>query len=302
MSLLTIIVTYNAMQWLERCLNSLCESSIVPDIFIVDNGSTDGTQDYIKGHYPHILFQQSSENLGFGRANNIGLQYALDHHYDYVYLLNQDAWVLPNTIETLIKVSKKYLKCGVLSPMQMEANMMHLDCNFKENTCSFLSCPELIDALYFEKDQDVLSVNNTVMAAHWLITRECLEKVGGFSPSFKHYGEDNNFIQRVHYHGLKVGIVPLAKAVHDRENRELSFERKMYMSYVAMMIMLSSPISLRYYRFAILCYMTCLDMIKLKSYKPLGNFIKILRKYPMLRKNMQISRNSTCAFLSMMNI
>ena len=133
MKLLVVIVTYNAMQWAERCFDSLRKSTIVPDVFVVDNGSTDGTQTYIHEHYPEVIFQQSKENLGFGKANNIGLQYALDNEYDYVYLLNQDAWVMPDTFEKLIIVHKEHPEYGILSPFQMEANMEHIDKNFKKN-------------------------------------------------------------------------------------------------------------------------------------------------------------------------
>ena len=83
MKLLVIIVTYNAMQWAERCFSSLRNSIVRPDVFVVDNGSTDGTQIFVKEHYPDVMFHQSEENLGFGNANNMGLQHALDYNYDY---------------------------------------------------------------------------------------------------------------------------------------------------------------------------------------------------------------------------
>ena len=91
--LLVIIVNYNGMKWLERCLSSLTSSTVPSDVYIVDNGSTDGSQDYIRSNFKDAIFVQSEENLGFGKANNIGLQYAYEKGYEYVYLLNQDAWV-----------------------------------------------------------------------------------------------------------------------------------------------------------------------------------------------------------------
>ena len=106
MKLLVVIVTYNAMRWAERCFDSLRKSTVVPEVFVVDNGSTDGTQEYIKKNYPEVMFQQSNENLGFGKANNLGFQYALNKGYDYVYLLNQDAWIFPETLGGLVNVSK----------------------------------------------------------------------------------------------------------------------------------------------------------------------------------------------------
>jgi len=55
-----------------------------------------------------------------------------------------------------------------------------------------------------------------VNAAAWLVTAEALQKIGGFDPIFIHYGEDDNFCQRIRFHGLKVGVVPDAKVRHDR--------------------------------------------------------------------------------------
>ena len=216
--ILVIIVTYNGMEWMERCLDSVTRSTLPADIFIVDNGSTDGTQDYIRSCGKEIIFRQSGENLGFGRANNLGLQYAADNGYDYVYLLNQDAWVEEATFETLINVQRSHPEYGILSPMQIQANGHHMDRNFLNGVASRCVEGNFMEDLYFGTLQDVYEVKD-VMAAHWLISMDCLRRTGGFSPTFRHYGEDNNYVDRVEYHGFKTGFVPATKAVHDRENR-----------------------------------------------------------------------------------
>ena len=216
--ILVIIVTYNGMEWMERCLDSVTRSTLPADIFIVDNGSTDGTQDYIRNCGKEIIFRQSGENLGFGRANNLGLQYAADNGYDYVYLLNQDAWVEETTFEILINVHRLHPEYGILSPMQIQANGQHMDRNFLNGVASRCVEGNFMEDLYFGTLQDVYEVKD-VMAAHWLISMDCLRRTGGFSPTFRHYGEDNNYVDRVEYHGFKTGFVPATKAVHDRENR-----------------------------------------------------------------------------------
>lgn len=231
---LVIIVTYNAMKWIDRCLGSL-EASITPvDAFIIDNGSTDGTQDYIQKNY-NCVFVQSKENLGFGRANNEGFNYAINHHYNYVYLLNQDAWIFPNTISELIAVLEKKSDYGLLSPLQKAGDLKSLDRNFL--SC----CPHnvLSDALCDNLKQ-VYEVDH-FMAAHWFMKLSVLEKVGLFSPSFLHYGEDNNWIDRLKYHGYKCGIVPSADAVHDREFREETSEKKLWIRYCAAISLMSAP-------------------------------------------------------------
>ena len=95
-----------------------------------------------------MIFQQSAENLGFGRANNLGLQYALDNRYDYVYLLNQDAWIFPDTFETLVDISKRYPEYGIISPLQMNSDLYHIDVNIIQNTCSWYSNKDLLNDMY----------------------------------------------------------------------------------------------------------------------------------------------------------
>ena len=69
------------------------------------------------------------------------------------------------------------------------------------------------------------------MAAHWLLTRECVLTVGRLLSFFPHYGEDDNFIHRAHYWKMKVGVVPSAKAVHDRSDPVWSQEKEAYVNY-----------------------------------------------------------------------
>ena len=59
-----------------------------------------------------------------------------------------------------------------------------------------------------------------VCAASWFISKDVLETIGGFDPIFFHYGEDDNYLQRVLYHGLRVGICPAVSVCHDVEFRE----------------------------------------------------------------------------------
>ena len=222
--ILVIIVTYNALRWIDRCLESLYRSSIPVDIFIVDNNSSDGTVSYIRDKYAILQLIENKKNLGFGKANNLGLKYAIDNNYDYVYLLNQDAWVFNTTIEKLISIHEQNHFWGVLSPLQINAICNRLDANF------MLCCPRVMLSDYIFDNRNSVYMTDFVMAAHWLISRECLLIVGGFSPSFPHYGEDHNFLHRVSFLKFKIGIVPGAMGVHDRElrveSRELIIKKK----------------------------------------------------------------------------
>ena len=106
--LFAIVVTYKGYRWYERCFTSLRQSTIPVQTIVVDNASNDGTVEYIKEYFPEIHLIDSGENLGFGRANNIAMRYALDQGCDYVFLLNQDAWVEPDTFERLVKIHQRH--------------------------------------------------------------------------------------------------------------------------------------------------------------------------------------------------
>ena len=284
------------MQWAERCFNSLRTSSVKPNVFVVDNGSTDGTQAYIHEHYPEVLFQQSKENLGFGKANNIGLQYALDNGYDYAYLLNQDAWVMTDTFEKLIEISQKHPEYGILSPFQMNADLKCIDKNFLKRSCSLNSNQDLFNDIYNRRTKEVYPVP-FVMAAHWLMTIDCIKKTGGFSPSFPHYGEDNNYISRVQYHEFKVGVVPELRVVHDRGTREKSKTKSMYLSYITFIIWLSNPQINPLKAFCKIIPISLRNVLYYKSFQPIGYLIRLIINSRIIAKNKQKSLQETCSFL-----
>ena len=231
-TILTIIVTYNGMKWIDKCIHSVISSSIKSDIFVVDNASSDGTPDYIAKNFPTVLLTRSSKNLGFGAANNIGLQYAIDNRYEYVYLLNQDAWIKEDTFDKLISIQRQHPKFGILSPIQLEANEQHFDYNFGAIISQWNRESKACEDFFFGRKNEVLPFPR-IMAAHWLISRECLINVGGFSPAFFHYGEDNNYADRAWHKGYKVGVVTNATGIHDREKRHDSDEKKYLLEFYA---------------------------------------------------------------------
>ena len=221
MKVTVVIVTYNPMRWLNRCFDSLRNSSYKLNIIVVDNGSTDGSQDYIKLRYPEVELIQAIKNLGFGAANNVGIKKAYEAGADYVFLLNQDAWIKTDTIANLITVHTNESEYGVLSPIHLNGTGNALDNGFS-NYINPKYCEKLFkDSLLREYRQAAYELP-FVNAAAWLLSRQCIESVGGFNPSFFHYGEDRNYCQRVLYHGMKIGVVPNAYIQHDREGRTIN--------------------------------------------------------------------------------
>ena len=73
MKILTIIVSYNFMPWIDKCLGSMIQSGYPTDILVLDNDSKDETVKTIRERYPQVRLIENHANLGFGKANNIGI-------------------------------------------------------------------------------------------------------------------------------------------------------------------------------------------------------------------------------------
>lgn len=209
-----VIITYNGMKWLPLCLQSVSEYRFI----IVDNGSNDGTIEFIKTNYPEIVLFENGENLGFGRANNQGIEYAFNKGADYVFLLNQDAYLKPGCIEQLIRLHQKNQDFGILSPLHLNGDGSRLDKMFSIYM-GYNGNPDFYSDYLLNKQLKEIYQVPFINAAGWLISRECVEKVGGFDPIFYHYGEDENYCQRLRFHGFQIGVVPTSFIYHDREER-----------------------------------------------------------------------------------
>jgi len=215
MKIFVIIVTYNGMQWYERCFTSLRESVVPVETIVIDNASTDGTATYIHEHFPEIILIENKENVGFGRANNQGMRYALDHGCEYVFLLNQDTWIKPNVLSVMLPIAQQHPECGIFSPMHIMADEKSLYIEIEDGKTDHANA--LLSDCYFQTLKDIY-LFNYVNAAAWLIPRATLELVGGFDPIFFAYGEDDNYLQRLKYFGKSVGLIPKAQIIHDHQD------------------------------------------------------------------------------------
>ncbi len=95
-----IVVNHNGKKWLKRCLDSLFTQDYPKiEIVLVDNSSIDGSVDFVERHYPWVKIVKSDINLGFAAGNNLGIGAARG---DYILLLNNDTWFLPNFVSKLL--------------------------------------------------------------------------------------------------------------------------------------------------------------------------------------------------------
>ena len=220
LKILTIIVTYNGSKWIKKCIDSIQVSNMDTDIFVVDNASIDETV-FILESYPTIILHKSIYNLGFGQANNLGLKYALKNKYDYVFLLNQDTWIEKNTIEILSDVAEKNREYGIISPMHFFSDEKSLEYFFSTRISPFY-CKNILSDFVVkgtDKMEDIYNLN-FIHAAAWFLPIKTIENIGGFDPIFFHYGEDNNYCQRLGFHNIKIGVTPKTKIYHDCKTQE----------------------------------------------------------------------------------
>ena len=220
MKIFAIVITYNGQKWYDRCFGSLSASETPVEIVVVDNASSDDTVGFIKERFPGVHLIESKENLGFAKANNIGIRYALDNDADFVFLLNQDAWIEKDTMTELLRAFEENENVGIASPMHLNGNCTSLDGRFAR----YMGEAFASDA-YMQKTKQYYE-RPFVNAAAWLVGRKCIETVGGFDTSlFYHYGEDVNYCQRVLYHGLNVIVDTRCTICHNREDRENQDDR-----------------------------------------------------------------------------
>nr|WP_315030729.1 glycosyltransferase family 2 protein [uncultured Chryseobacterium sp.] len=212
-----IIVTYNAMKWAEKCFTSLRHSSIPVTCIVIDNGSNDGTQEYIKTNFPEVDFIQSPDNAGFGKANNMGIEKAYKEGAEFFYLMNQDAWIYPDSLQQLLDVYNNHpdkSQIGILSPMHLDGSEKKLDIFFERYLARNTHTNRMLSDNFNDTLKDYYEID-FVNAAHWLLPKVIIEEIGGFNPYFFHYSEDYEYVQRISFFKKKIIICPASKVVHD---------------------------------------------------------------------------------------
>lgn len=235
----TVVVTYNAENWIANCLNSIFESTVKSHVVIVDNNSTDNSISIIKNKFGNCVLLENKSNKGFGSANNRGIRYALEKGANYIALLNQDAKLHPMALEKLLYYSEKYADYGILGPMFYSYDGTELDEFLLKWTYHYdLS---LASDIFFQRPKEVYHVP-LIPAAMWLMKKEALLDVGLFDPLFFMYKEDDDLWTRFQRKGWKTGFFPNAIVYHhtSKENSYTITKRKWY-TYGNIVLNLKNP-------------------------------------------------------------
>lgn len=210
-----IVVVYNGLQWLDRCLESL-EFSESCDIYVLDNGSTDGSREFLLSRSGLKKLVLSEKNLGFGGGNNYLLSIISFETYNKCLLVNQDVyWKDVGLLKKLSESISKYDK-SISTVLHKNADCS-LDRNFKNNSGKKIRINDKIEQWDF------------VNAAFWLVDTAVFELIGCFDSRFPHYGEDSNFVVRAEKEKIPVLVNTSLSIVHDRGERKVQFSiRKQY--------------------------------------------------------------------------
>ena len=213
-----VVVTYNGEPFIEKCINAIQEESPSSPIHAIDNGSVDNTLSILDSLGVSPI--KTNENLGFGKANNIGISRALSLNAEHVFLINQDAYLEKGSLLRFFEKPESN-QTALHAFIQLNGIGDRLDSKFSSHYLTEAYCPDFLDDLYFNTLKSTY-ISKFVNAAAWLIPKALLLKVGGFNPSFFHYGEDDNYVHRLHHHGYELMLHPDCKVHHDREDRPQS--------------------------------------------------------------------------------
>lgn len=294
-----VVVTYNAKHWLPFFGESLTTLPSGWKVIVIDNASMDATCEVVEKNYPHFTLIKSAQNLGFGRANNIGLSIALKEKAEHVFLLNQDAKISVEHIQRLVAVQRAHPEFFILSPIHLNGDGTDMDFGFA-SYCLPTTCPHLYaDALKGELAE--VYENSLGNAAAWLLSRDCLLQIGGFNPLFTHYGEDDEYRNRVLHHGYKLGVVPHTYALHDRANRQPK-NPLIYLAPSCLTKLLNHNMSYSFFTLSKVMIKKCIEKLCVLKFDEfffiLKNFLCIMQNKEKIKKIKAITAVKGCHFLS----
>jgi hypothetical protein len=216
-----VIVSYNTRDLLMRCLQEVTGQG--REVIVVDNGSTDGSQDAVRHGFPDAALIEPASNLGYGGANNLGARSA---SADLVLLLNADAWPVVGAIEALVARARAETDVGVVGP-----RLRGIDGALQRSVRGFPTVwricteyfflrklapgSEALNAFYgagfaYESERDA----DFLMGAVLLVKREAFEQIGGFDERFFMFSEEVDLCDRLRQAGYRTVFTPTAEFVH----------------------------------------------------------------------------------------
>lgn len=207
-----IVVNHNGRAFLDKCLGSLRRQSYPSiEVLLVDNGSSDGSVEFVRERYPEVKIIENEENIGFAGANNVGIRAA---HGELVATLNNDTEVVPGWLEALVGAMLSGKDVGMCASKMLRMD----DPGIIDSTGICISRSGASwDRGMFERDMGQYEAMEEVFgpcAGAALYRRSMLDEVGLFDEDFFAYMEDVDLAFRARLKGWKCLYVPKAVVYH----------------------------------------------------------------------------------------
>lgn len=219
-----IIVSWNAKDHLRNCLQSIqtTAAALVRRIVVVDNASSDGSPEMVKAEFPEVQLLVADQNLGFARANNLGMQNVEE---SFVALVNSDVVVHPECFQVLARFLEQNQDVGLIGPKVVGANgKLQSSCGrlptVWNTACEFLLLKKLAAIPFFagfelsDIDRGEHRDVEVVSGCFWMARSQAIAEVGGLDESFFFYAEDVDWCRRFRTAGWRVSFVPEAVVTH----------------------------------------------------------------------------------------
>jgi GT2 family glycosyltransferase len=211
-----LILNWNRREDTLACLESVSKINY-PDlkVCVIDNGSTDGSIEAVQEQYPNFEQLLLRENKGYAEGNNCGAVHALAQGVDYLYILNNDTVVDPQSVQILVSAAEADEKIGAVGPLMYyfsEPDRIWSAggaMDWKKGTCLNIGLNE-IDRKQFSNQRLVDYIAGTAL----MVKRSVWEKVGPFDKRFFMYWEETDWCSRARAAGYDLVIVPQAKIWH----------------------------------------------------------------------------------------
>ncbi len=214
--IIIIVINWNNYNDTFECLASLGNVTY-PNykIIVIDNNSSDGSGEKIKNEFPQHVYIQNEENFGFAEGNNVGIRYAIWEKADYVWILNNDVTISPNSLTELAEAAEKFDKIGILGSKI---------CYYPETQKIFSAGAKIIlwsgkSVSYGQNELDNGQYDEArevgyVSGCSLFISTKMLDEVGLLDKRYFMYYEEADLAVRARKRGWKVVYIPTSIIWH----------------------------------------------------------------------------------------
>ena len=254
MDISVVIVNYNVRHFLEQCILSIqaASNNLAVEIIVVDNFSTDGSVSILKKKYSDVKFISNSANVGFAKANNIGVAAAVGN---YVLILNPDTVLAEDTLHLIYNYAKTKKKLGVLGVKLIDGSGNFLPESKREIPTPTVAFNKLFGFSSSKKSKYYAPHLNDsesgevpiLVGAFMFLRKKIYNEVQGFDEDYFMYGEDIDLSYKVLQKGYKNYYFSDTKVIHYKGESTLKDTRYLKHFYYSMKLFYKKHFKLNFF-------------------------------------------------------